>query len=268
MRRVASALVPIAILSLSALFPRSADAQAPVATWTLEQISERFCISYLVEPARAAGLVGQGFVPVAADRFDGLHPALARLIEAEAQYRAWIPAEICLLDAARLTSGSRTAAEAGKPLTLGYSGISAMPAGGDTAGMVGLLFSSSGSLRRLATEQLIHVEGVRYERGHVPDGTDERRVLKLEGATLTWDGRLLDPVGAPEPRHSRLAVVGKRNRRLTVSFDMTGEWTRPAVGNLRVAGTSDLALALIGSPIRMFGPATGGGTTRFEFNSR
>lgn len=268
MRRAASALVPIAMLSVSALLAPPAGAQSPATTWTLEDVAERFCVSYLVEPARAASLVGQGFVPVAAERLEGLHPAVAQLIEAETQYRTWIPAEICLLDAARLTSGSRSASEAGRPVTLGYSGVSAMPVGGGTAGMRGTLFSTSGALRRLATDQLIHVDGVGYERGTVPDGIDERRVLKLDGATLSWDGRLLDRVAAPEPRHSLLAVEGKRNRPLAVAIDVAGEWTRPAVGNFRVQGKSDLALALIGSPIRMFGPATGGGTTTFEFSRR
>lgn len=268
MRRVARAVVPIAMLSVSAFRPSPAGAQAPVTTWTLEEVAERFCVSYLVEPERAARLVGQGFVPVAAERFEGLHPAVAQLIEAEAQYRTWIPGEICLLDAARLTSGTRSVSEAGRPITLGYSGFSAMPAGGGTAGMRGMLFSTSGALRRLATDQLIHVEGVSYERGKVPEGTDERRVLKFAGATLTWEGRLLDPVAAPEPRRSVLAVEGKRNRRLAVAIGVAAEWTRPAVGNFRVQGKSDLAEALIGSPIRMFGPATGGGTTTFEFGRR
>lgn len=267
MRRVALALVPPTLLALSALVP-AARAQAPVATWTLEQVADRFCMSYLVEPGLARTLAGSRFVPVAAERVEGLHAAVAQLVAGEPAYRAWVPAEICVIEASRLVSGARTASEGSRPVVLGYSAMAATPVGGGEIMMRGSLFSTSGALRRLASDQLIHVDGVKYSRGIVPEGTDERRIVGYQGATLTWDGRIVDSSAAATDRPRTLAVEGKRNRPLAVGVQQAAEWERATVGNLKVQGKSDFAAGILGSPIRMVGPVTGGGTLSLDFARR
>jgi hypothetical protein len=270
MRRVARALVPPTLLALTALtaLASAARAQAPVATWTLEQVADRFCVSYLVEPELARTLAGSRFVPVAAERVEGLHPAVAQLVAGEPAYRAWVPAEICVIEAGRLVSGARTASEGSRALVLGYSAMAATPVGGGEIMMRGGLFSTSGSVRRLAGDQLIHVDGVKYSKGTVPEGTDERRIVGLQGATLTWDGRILDSASAATDRPRTLAVDGKRNRALAVGVNQSAEWERATVGTLKVQGKSDFAAGILGSPIRMVGPVTGGGTVSLDFTRR
>jgi hypothetical protein len=266
MRRAALALVTPTLLALTTLVPPAARAQAPVTTWTLEQVADRFCVSYLVDPALARKLVGSRFTPVGAERVEGLHPAVAQLVAGEPSYRAWVPAEICVIEAARLVSGGRTASEGGGPVVFGYSAIAATPVGGSEIQMRGSLFSTSGSARRLAGDQLIHVDGVKYSKGVVPDGTDQRRIVGHQGATLTWDGRVIDPVSAATERPRVLAVEGKRNRALVVGVRQAPEWERPTVGTLKVQGKSDFALGILGSPIRMVGPISGGGTLTLDFS--
>lgn len=268
MRRAAHAPVPPTLLALTLLLPAVARAQSPVATWTLESVVDRFCVSYLVDPALAAKQLGSRFAPVSADRVDGLHPAVAQLVAGEPAYRAWVPAEICVIEAARLVSGSRTASEGGRPVIVGYSAIAATPAGGGEVEMRGSLFSTSGSVRRLASDQLIHVDGVDYSKGIVPEGTDQRRALEYQGARLIWDGRIIDPATAASDRPIVLAVDGKRNRPLTAGVRQAAEWERSTVGNLKVQGKSDFAAGILGSPIRMAGPVTGGGNLTLDFSRR
>lgn len=268
MRRAALALVPPTLLALTTLVPSAARAQVPVTTWTLEHVADRFCVSYLVEPALARKLVGSRFTPVGAERVEGLHPAVAQLVAGEPAYRAWVPAEICVVEAARLVSGGRTATEGASPVVLGYSAIAATPVGGSEILMRGSLFSTSGMVRRLASDQLIHVDGVKYSRGIVPEGTDQRRIVGHQGATLTWDGRVIDPATPATDRPRVLAVDGKRNRALAVAVRQAPEWERPAVGTLKVQGKSDFAAGILGSPIRMVGPVSGGGSLTLDFSRR
>ena len=268
MRRVARALVLLASVFPLALVPGVAPAQAPVATWVLEGVNDRFCVSYLVEPGQAAEILGSRFTGVAAERVEGLHPAVAQVVSSEPAFRSWVPAEICVIDAGRVSSGQRVASEGGRSVILGYSALAAMPAGGGSPAMRASVFSTSGSLRRLASDQLIHVDGFKYAKGTVPDGTDQRRSIDYEGATLTWVGRILEPSGTPAPRALTLATDGKRNRALAGNLSEAAAWERATVGNLRVQGKSDLARALIASPIRMVGPVTGGGSISVEWSLR
>lgn len=268
MRRAALALVTPTLLALTNLVPLAARAQAPVATWTLESVADRFCVSYLVDPGIAAKLLGSRFSPVAAERVEGLHPAVARLVAGEPAYRAWVPAEICVIEAARVVSGPRTASEGSRPVIVGYSAMAATPLGGGDIVLRGSLFSTSGTVRRLASDQLIHVDGVKYSRGLVPEGTDQRRVLRYQGATLTWDGRIIDPATTPADRPFVLAVEGKRNRALAAGVGRAAEWERATVGTLKVQGKSDFAAGILASPIRMVGPVTGGGSITLDFTRR
>ncbi len=269
MRRVTRALVLLTSVFPLVLLPEAARAQGPVATWVLEGVNDRFCISYLVEPARAAELLGSRFIGVAAERVEGLHPAVAQVVAREPVFGTWVPAEICVIDAARVSSGTRVATEGGRSVILAYSGLAAVPVGGGGPPLMrASVFSTSGALRRLASDQLIHVDGFKYSKGTVPDGTDQRRTIGFGGATLIWDGRVVEPAGTPAARVLTLATDGKRNRALAAGLSQAAEWERATVGNLRVQGKSDLAGALIASPIRMVGPVTGGGSISLEWSTR
>jgi hypothetical protein len=150
----------------------------------------------------------------------------------------------------------------------GYAAMAATAVGGTQVLMRGSLFSTSGTLRRLASDQLIHVDGVTYSRGTVPEGTDERRIVRYQGATLTWDGRVVDPAATATDHPRMLAVEGKRNRPLAIGVQQVAEWERATVGTLKVQGKSDFAAGILGSPIRMVGPVTGGGSLSLDFTRR
>lgn len=264
MRRVTRALLLPALL---ATLPAPVSAQAPVASWTMEGVLDRFCVSYLVEPGLAAQLLGSKFTPVPAERVEGLDPAVVQAVADEPEYRGWIPGEVCLVEAARVRSGTRTVSEAGRSVTLGWSALAGAVEGGATM-LRGTLLSASASLRRLATDQLIQLDRADYSRVVLPGTPDHRRTLEFGGTTLAWEGRVLDPPATPERRERLLAVDGKRSRRLAAQLSATDSWERAPVGNLRVLGESDLARSLIGSPIRLVEPLRGGGTLTIDFTTR
>ena len=264
MRRVTRALLLAALLIA---LPAPASAQAPVASWMLEGVLDRFCVSYLVEPGLASRLLGSRFTPVPAEQIEGLNPAVVAVVAGEPAYRGWIPGEVCLVEATRVRSGSRTVSEGGHPVTLGWWALSGAAEGGAPM-LRGTLLSASTSLRRLATDQLIQLDGVDYSRVVLPGTPDHRRTLEFGGATLTWEGRVLDPPVTPARQEWLLAVDGKRSRRLAAQLTATDTWERAPVGNLKVLGESDLARSLTGSPIRMVEPLRGGGSLTIDFTTR
>ena len=130
------------------------------------------------------------------------------------------------------------------------------------------VFSPHGGLRQFADDILLQVEDVDYSRNVEPAGERERRIVKLDGARLIWDGHLGDATADPAPTTRAMTVAGRRNTEWLLGTSLDAQWERPALGILRVEGKSRLAQGLIGSPLRMVGPAFGGGSLTLDFSRR
>ena len=268
----------LAVLALaSAVAVPNAGAQAVsgtggagpgATTWTLD-VADGVCVSYLVEPGAAREYLDDEAAAAPASQVTNLHPAIAQLAAAEPQYAAWIPAELCVTEASRLTAGTRVF-QPGRRLMFGWVAVAAAPTpGGQEATMRAVqLFSPDGNLRQFASDLLIEVEGVDYSRSRDTTGQVERRIIKLEGARLVWDGHLGQAATDPAPRARVMTVSGRRNFEWLLSTSLDAQWERAALGILRVEGKSRLARSLIGSPLRMVGPAFGGGSLTLGFTRR
>ena len=226
-------------------------------------------MSFLVTPEAAAELLDGKAAPVTASQARNVHPTVVQLAAAEPEYASWIPAELCLIEAPRVTAGSRVFAEPGRRLMLGWVALAAGPAAGTEATMRAIqVFSPNGNLRQFASDLLLQVEDVDYSRNMEPAGEQERRIVKLEGARLIWDGRFGDARTEPATGTRTMTVAGRRNTEWLISARLNPQWERAALGILRVEGKSRLARGLIGSPLRMVGPAFGGGSLTLDFGRR
>ena len=249
--------------------PGSGGAGAGATTWTLENVADGVCVSFLVTPEAAAEFLDGKAAPVAASQARNIHPAVAQLAGAEPQYASWIPAELCLIEAPRLAAGSRVFAEPGRRILLGWVALAAGPAAGTESTMRAVqVFSPNGTLRQFASDILVQVEDVDYSRNADPAGERERRILKLDGARLLWDGHFGDATANTAPGARAMTAAGRRNTEWLMSARFNPQWERAALGILRVEGKSRLARGLIGSPLRMVGPAFGGGSLTVEFRRR
>ena len=275
--RAARGLAALALASLAGaqvataqVSPGSGGAGAGATTWTLENVADGVCVSFLVTPEAASEFLDGKTAPVAASQAKNIHPAVAQLAAAEPEYASWIPAELCLIEAPRLTAGTRVFAEPGRRLVLGWVALAAGP-GESTEGTTMravLVFSPNGSLRQFASDILLQVEDVDYSRNAEPGGERERRILRLDGARLIWDGHFGDATTDPAPGSRSMTVAGRRNTEWLMSTRLDPQWERAALGILRVEGKSRLARGLIGSPLRMVGPAFGGGSITLDFSRR
>jgi hypothetical protein len=249
--------------------PGSGGAGAGATTWTLENVADGICVAFLVTPETAAEYLDGKLAPVPASQAPGLHPAIRQLAEAEPQYASWIPAEVCLVEAPRVAAGNRVFAEPGRRLLVGWVALAAPAAGTEGTTMRAVqVFSPNGNLRQFASDILIQLDDVDYSRNEAPQDQQERRIVKLEGARLIWDGHLGQAVTDPGSSARTMTVAGRRNTEWLLRTQLDPQWERAAIGILRVEGKSRLARGLIGSPLRMVGPVFGGGHLTLDFSRR
>jgi hypothetical protein len=250
--------------------PSTGGAGAGATTWILDNVADGVCVSFLVTPEGAAEFLDGEAAPVPASQAKNLHPAVAQLAVAEPEYASWIPAELCLVEAPRLTAGTRVFAEPGRRIMVGWVALASGPTGATEGATMRAVqvYSPNGNLRRFSNDLLLQIEGVDYNRVVDSAGERERRTLKLDGALLTWDGHYGEASTNPPPADRMLSVAGRRNTEWLMNARLDPEWERAALGILRVEGKSRLARGLIGSPLRMVGPAFGGGALTLDFDRR
>jgi hypothetical protein len=249
--------------------PGTGGAGAGATTWTMENVADGICVAFLVTPETAAEYLDGKLAAVPASQAPGLNPAIRQLAEAEPQYASWIPAELCLVEAPRIAAGSRVFAEPGRRVLVGWFALAAPAAGAEGMTMRAVqVFSPNGNLRQFASDILIQVDDVDYSRNGGPQDQQERRILKLEGARLIWDGHFGQAATDPGSSARTMTVAGRRNTEWLLRTQLDPQWERAAIGILRVEGKSRLARGLIGSPLRMVGPAFGGGHLTLDFSRR
>lgn len=236
---------------------------------TLTDARGGYCISYLVDPAVATEFAPSGATLSPAGKGAGLSPFLARVIQDEPQFAAWIPAAICIgrYGGAAIDGREVAKAKSDKAITIVTSWVAVSdPLGvsGATAVLQSISFNESRLLRPLQAFGL-SVD----ERAPVilPAEADDTQVdLKLQKTKISWVGH---PTGDPRVGSTQsmsFGLAGARNSIWRVTASTSPAETRLMVGALRVEGKDILAKALKSSPIRAVGPQETGGTAELIFH--
>ncbi|MGH7658379.1 MAG: hypothetical protein ACREL6_09095, partial [Gemmatimonadales bacterium] len=90
-------LIVLALSSGSPTVLRAqADAGGILQRWDLQHLRGAWCLSFMMDPEKAAGELPDELVPVPVAEVDDVHPAVSRTAAAEAQYSSWIPSRVCL----------------------------------------------------------------------------------------------------------------------------------------------------------------------------
>jgi hypothetical protein len=224
-----------------------------------------------MDPASAAAQLEVGFQPTPASRVAGLRTPLKYVVGSDTAYANWVPAHLCFLDYASVTSGEHLIhPEGGEQSSMvGYWAIAARRVGAGNGGdevAVVRWWTSHWRIRQTTELAYIPMKVVERTWGKVPESTRDRYAVRIGKTFVTWEGTLPSGPGAvPAPLAESLVFDGQRKTAWTAHATLTPQWTRPLAGVLRVEGKDDLAKALQASPIRSFGPLYGGGDGRVEF---
>jgi hypothetical protein len=271
-RTVAVSLLLVPSLSLLRAQSAPTLAVAVRHAWALRDLQFGACVDFLMEPAAAAEQLELGFQPVPASRVATLRTPLKSVVSGDTTYASWIPARLCFLDYASVTSGDHLIGPEGddQGSMVGYWGIAARRVGqgngGDVMAAVGW-WTSNWRIRQTTELAFIPMKVVDRRRGKVPESTRDRYQVGIGKTVVTWEGTLpADSSAVQEAVGATLVFDGQRKTTWTAQSTFSPMWTRPLSGVLRVEGKDDLAKALQASPIRTFGPLYGGGDGRIEFS--
>lgn len=240
-----------------------AAAQKAEETWRFDGLRNGYCIEFLVDSALIRDLLPDGALPMRADRMQSLHPAIARTVAEQPEYGPWTPASACfyffdqVVVAGRPLPASGAAGE-----MIGFVSYSARlledrGRGGD---VLDLMVASNWKGMRSADDQGLKLERSPVTLEDLPNSTNRRLTLKVDGTTLRWEGRdAADSAAAGAPVERRWLVKGDDRRYRFVTMRVTPSSSRSMIGSLIVQGNGDLARALRSSPIRYVGPNLRGG---------
>lgn len=240
-----------------------AAAQKAEETWRFDGLRNGYCIEFLVDSALIRDLLPDGALPMRADRMQSLHPAIARTVAEQPEYGPWTPASACfyffdqVVVAGRPLPASGAAGE-----MIGFVSYSARlledrGRGGD---VLDLMVASNWKGMRSADDQGLKLERSPVTLEDLPNSTNRRLTLKVDGTTLRWEGRdAADSAAAGAPVERRWLVKGDDRRYRFVTMRVTPTSSRSMIGSLIVQGNGDLARALRSSPIRYVGPNLRGG---------
>jgi hypothetical protein len=124
-----------------------------------------------------------------------------------------------------------------------------------------LMVTSNWKGMRSADDQGLKLERSPVTLEDLPNGTNRRLTVKLDGTTLRWEGRdAADSSAAGVPLERRWLVKGDDRRFRFVTMRITPASSRSMIGSLLVQGNGDLAKALRSSPVRHVGPNVRGGS--------
>jgi len=225
-----------------------------------------------MDPKEAGEDMVKGYHPVIARNAAGLPGPIQRLIASEPEYAEWVPSRLCTYTVESVTANRRSFAkgDGGQPLAFLYWGVAAGQEGqpSDSGGMTfRVLATNSSGLHRVMEVNAFPMDRVPISLKPLPGGEDQQFQLKLEGATIFFDGH-------PRP-DSTLQVAperqsaGYRGNNITVwqvDLNLSPATIAAMSGALRIQGTRGLAKLLNQSPIRLLGPVISGGTGEVLFS--
>jgi hypothetical protein len=267
-------LLPALALLGALATPASSQSQAgPVYVWAFQGVTFSACVDFLMDSGMAAGQLAQGYQAIPAANFVSLAPVLRREIERDTILRGWIPAQVCFVEAPTMTSGDALLTPEGKMGTremLGYWAIAGSRTGVASAPdgwFVAQYWTNDWRMQKRTEAAFIPMSVVKRKMVLVPESTNTEYAVTIGKTVLSWKGQMAgrDSTAYAEPRTATQIFTGKRSLEMTATVTATPQWSRTLPGVFHVAGKDDLAMALKGSPIRMFGPMYWGGDARVEF---
>lgn len=256
----------VAASLLLALAAGALSAQEKEAVLQLGESKGSFCIWFLVDPAIAPALAPAGVTFTTAGSAQGLTPFLARVIQDEPQFGAWIPAAICLGRYGTAAIDGRQVARAKGDasllvMTRWIAAKDPLDVSG-TAGMLVELATDNGGIGRPLNEFGVGVDDRSLTILPGGDGTDSETTFKIGKTKISWVGHPTGDARVGSTRTMSFGYAGMRKSSWRVTEEVAPTETRLMVGALRVEGKDDLAKALKASPIRAVGPLEqGGGAT-------
>lgn len=268
-----------AAVGLLGLLATPASAQRPgqpipaALQWTLRGVEFSACVDFLMAPEAASKQLGEGYRAVPASAFTPINPALQREAGSNPAYQQWIPARVCTIESKFMAVGERLA-EPDEKLqreVVGYWGIAATRT--DSAPQFDRwfavqLWANDWHVEKYTESSYIPVDLFKRALDSVPESNRHHYELRIGKTILSWDGQLVgrDSTGAPELPPATLIFGGLRGTRWVAQVTAQAHWQRYLPGVFRVQGKDDLAKALQGSPIRMFGPMAWGGDVLVSFH--
>ena len=256
--RIVTALVVLATVAR----PCSARAQQDGA-WQFSNLQQGYCITFLVSPEDAPGVLPDDAQPVRLNAMADVSPVLARVLADQPEYGGWMPAEVCLYRFGRADIGGRElVAPAGASEMIGIVSFGArvainQPENGIS---VSTVFTNDKRAVKLADSTQVVLRQIKATFGKAAHSGDERHVIQLGKTTLTWDGHPASdsaPVGTPLERV--WVVRGPRGKPVLLRWKLNTTSTRSMVGALVVQGKDKLAKLMRKSPVRYLGPIYQGG---------
>lgn len=237
--------------------------------WTLTDARGGFCVWYLAEPELARELVPKETVLRPAGDGAGLPTSVARVIQDEPRFAAWIPAAICVNLYRQVAADGKalvTAKDEEPILVMTHSLAATSPRGVSGADHYLVeLGTDRGSLARAA--ELLGARS--FDRSVTirkdPEGGDDEIELKVGKTKIFWQGHQTGASRVGTTRSMSFGYAGLRTTTWHVGFEGAPTETFLMVGALRVEGKDDLGKALRASPIRAVGPLEHGGQATLTF---
>jgi hypothetical protein len=267
------ALWGVAALWVGGAVPVAAqDKPTPKVIWEVGAPKAGWCIHFLMEPESATKDLTRGHRLIPAREATGLPEPVRRLITEEPEYAEWVPAELCTYVAEAVWTDNRRfdRGDGGQPIAFLYWGISATGngAGVDTGRVALRVFATNSSgLQRIMEIQSVPIDRVNISVKPVPETDDLQYTLKLEGATILFDGHpRADSTLTVAARTQSGVFQGNNNSLWGVTMSFTPTTVSGMAGSLRITGKHGLAKALNRSPIRLLGAVFAGGKGEVAFS--
>lgn len=248
---------------------------APVAaqdkgdgSWKFSNLQQGYCITFLVSPEDAPGMLPSDAQPVRLDALAKPAPVLVRVLADQPEYGTWMPAAVCIYRFGRVdVAGREFVAPAGASEMIGIVSFQArvavdQPSDGVAVSMV---FTNDRRVAKITDSTQVPFRQIQTSFGKAAHGEDERHVIDFGKASLTWDGHAAsDSTVLTEAVERAWVVTGRRDKPVLLHWKLRASTSRSMVGALVVEGKDKLAKIMRKSPIRYVGPVYQGGVAELS----
>ena len=244
--------------------PLAPDAGGADGPWQFGNLEQGYCITFLVSPEDAQGVLPDDSQPVRLDAMSEPTPVLTRVLADQPEFAAWMPAALCVYRFGRADIGGRElVASTGGSEMIGVVAYAARVAAGQPANglFVSTVFTNDKRAEKVTDSLAVKLHFVKATFGKAAHGDDERHVIEIGKTKVIWDGHTAsDSVPASGLVERVWVVNGPRNKPVLATWKLTPATSRSMVGALVIGGKDKLAKLLRKSPIRYAGPMYQGGT--------
>ena len=255
-----AAMVGLGCLTVPLASSAGGGADGP---WQFGNLEQGYCITFLVSPEDAPGVLPDDSQPVRLDAMSDPTPVLTRVLADQPEYAAWMPAALCVYRFGRADiAGRELVASTGTSEMIGVVAYAArVTAGQPLNGLsVGMVFTNDKRAVKVTDSTAIQLRQVKATFGKAAHGDDERHIIEIGKTKVIWDGHTAsDSAVSTGPVERVWVIKGPRNKPVLAQWKLTPATSRSMVGALVIVGKDKLAKLLRKSPIRYAGPIYQGG---------